>query len=134
MGILDRFFKDEPKNSGKQEAKQSNWQVLETHDQLEAIKQASHNKAVAIFKHSIRCGVSGMVKKQLEREWNLPEESIDFYYLDLINHRSISNQIAQDFGVVHESPQLVVIQSGKVIYHDSHYSINVGTIRSLLGA
>ena len=127
MGILDRFFK-EP----NEEPLKTEWKTLDRIDQLDLIKEQSKNKPVAIFKHSIRCGISSMVKKQLEREWDISDEDMDFYYLDLITYRPISNQIAEDFGVVHQSPQLVVIKDGWAVYNDSHYSISVDQIKSLI--
>ena len=60
MGILDRFFK-EP----NEEPLKTEWKTLDQIDQLDLIKEQSKNKPVAIFKHSIRCGISSMVKKQL---------------------------------------------------------------------
>jgi bacillithiol system protein YtxJ len=50
------------------------------------------------------------------------------YYLDLIAHRDISNQIAVDFGVEHESPQFILIKNGEATYHESHYGINLSEI------
>ena len=35
--------------------------------------------------------------------------SLSVYFLDLLNHRDISNKIAYDFKVKHESPQLLVL-------------------------
>ncbi|MCI5081571.1 MAG: bacillithiol system redox-active protein YtxJ [Saprospiraceae bacterium] len=127
MGILDRFFKDSSKRD-----METNWKQLEHPEQLEEIKEMSKSKPVAIFKHSIRCGVSSMVKSQLEREWNLSPEEVTFYYLDLITYRPISNQIEKDFGVVHQSPQLILIKNGEVVYHDSHYSISVDQVKTLV--
>ena len=127
MGILDRFFK-EP----NEEPMKTEWKTLDRIDQLEAIKAQSKEKPVAIFKHSIRCGISSMVKKQLEREWDISADDIDFYYLDLITYRPISNQIAEDFGVVHQSPQLIVIKDGWAVYNDSLYSISVDQVKSLI--
>lgn len=127
MGILDRFFKDSSKRD-----METNWKQLEHPEQLEEIKEMSKSKPVAIFKHSIRCGVSSMVKSQLEREWNLSPEEVTFYYLDLITYRPISNQIEKDFGVVHQSPQLILLKNGEVVYHDSHYSISVDQVKTLV--
>ncbi len=110
----------------------TNWKQLEHPEQLEEIKEMSKSKPVAIFKHSIRCGVSSMVKSQLEREWNLSPEEVTFYYLDLITYRPISNQIEKDFDVVHQSPQLILIKNGEVVYHDSHYSISVDQVKTLV--
>jgi len=127
MGILDRFFKEPNEEPLKKE-----WKTLDRMDQLNFIKEQSKSKPVAIFKHSIRCGISSMVKKQLEREWDISDEDMDFYILDLITYRPISNQIEEDFGVVHQSPQVVVIKDGLAIYHDSHYSISVDQIKNLI--
>ena len=48
---------------------------------------------------------------------------IDFYYLDLLNYRSISSTIAEKFQVHHESPQVLLIKNGECIYDESHYGI-----------
>jgi bacillithiol system protein YtxJ len=48
--------------------------------------------------------------------------------LDLIAYRALSDQIAKDFGVAHESPQILVIREGKVVYHESHYGISYATL------
>jgi bacillithiol system protein YtxJ len=50
------------------------------------------------------------------------------YYLDLLEHRNISNAIAQDTGVEHESPQAILIENGKVLKHASHMSIYVSEL------
>jgi bacillithiol system protein YtxJ len=45
--------------------------------------------------------------------------------LDLLEHRNISNAIAQDTGVEHESPQAILIENGKVLKSATHLSIYV---------
>ncbi|HQX96478.1 MAG TPA: DUF2847 family protein, partial [Chitinophagaceae bacterium] len=42
-----------------------NWTVLNTEEQLAEIINKSHSKAQVIFKHSIRCSISSMVKSRL---------------------------------------------------------------------
>ena len=39
------------------------------------------------------------------------------------NYRDLSNQIANDFNVKHESPQILVIKDGECHTHLSHTSI-----------
>jgi len=46
------------------------------------------------------------------------------HYLDLLNFREISNEIADHFEVVHQSPQLLVVKNGKVVANASHEGIN----------
>ncbi|RYY56221.1 MAG: bacillithiol system redox-active protein YtxJ [Chitinophagaceae bacterium] len=103
-----------------------NWNNLHTKDQLESLKARSVEVPQVIFKHSVRCSISSMVKGRLDRE-NDPA-GIEFHYLDLINNRSLSNQVAEDFGVVHESPQVLLIRNGKCIYNESHTAIRLDEI------
>jgi bacillithiol system protein YtxJ len=85
--------------------------------------EISHQKPVAIFKHSTRCSISRMALKQFENEFDL-EGSVMPYFLDLINYRDISNEIATRFEVYHQSPQLLLIKEGKSIYDASHSDID----------
>lgn len=100
-----------------------NWIDLNSSDQLEGVIDMSFKQAVVIFKHSTRCSISLMAKSRLERQTS-NEQSLDFYYLDLLNYRPISDLIASKFDVQHESPQLLLIQNGECIYHCSHGSID----------
>jgi bacillithiol system protein YtxJ len=82
--------------------------------------------ATVIFKHSTRCSTSAMVKGRLERART--PEAIDFYYLDLISYRPVSNKIAADFSVPHESPQILLILNGECVYDESHIGITMDDI------
>jgi bacillithiol system protein YtxJ len=79
----------------------------------------------AVFKHSTRCSVSSMAKSRLERSWSFSDEALPVYYLDVIQHRDVSNFIADSTGIRHESPQLIVWKEGKVVYSASHIAISV---------
>jgi bacillithiol system protein YtxJ len=65
-------------------------------------------------------------------EWAFSVDQLDAHFLDLIAHRNISNKIATLFSVEHESPQLIVISKGVVIYHDSHQAIDLGEVNRTL--
>lgn len=100
-----------------------NWNTLSSIEQLEAIKSASYQQPQVIFKHSTRCSISSMVLNRLERS-DAPE-NIRFHYLDLLAYRPLSNQIAEDFSVHHESPQVLLIKNGECIYDESHQGIRM---------
>ncbi len=104
-----------------------NWIPLNTEAQLDELVQKSATVPQVIFKHSIRCSISAMVKGRLDREKQ--PENIDFHYLDLINYRALSNKVAADFGITHESPQVLVIRNGKCVFDESHNGINMDEIR-----
>ncbi len=108
-----------------------NWIDLNNMQQLAAIKELSKTRPQVIFKHSTRCSISTMAKNRLERN-ELPE-SCDFYYLDLIKYRSLSNQVAEDFAVAHESPQVLLINNTECIYEESHSGIQMEEIIKQMG-
>ena len=119
MGILKNIFG----SSSEKDENKINWIALTEANQLEAIAEKSKTKTQIIFKHSMRCGISSMVKRRFEKEYSLNGEA-DLYYLDILNYREISNEIANKFVVYHESPQLLIVKNGVVVKHDSHGSIN----------
>lgn len=104
-----------------------NWIPLTNEAQLDEIVLNSNNKPQVLFKHSTRCSISSMAKSRLERS-EVPNDA-DFYLLDLIANRNISNKIAQNFNVYHESPQILIIKNGECIYDESHGSIDMDAIK-----
>lgn len=105
-----------------EEKKNIDWIPLESFDQLSEIEASE--KPVIIFKHSTRCGISTMVLRKFERNFTIDDNQLKMYFLDLIAYRSISNKIAGDYDVRHESPQLLLIKNGKAIAHNSHSGIH----------
>ena len=103
-----------------------NWNQLNDIAQLETIKKDSFQQPQLIFKHSTRCSISSMAKNRLDRS-DAPQ-GVNFYYLDLIAHRNISNSIAEVFSVDHESPQILLIRNGECVYDESHSGISMDEI------
>ncbi|MBC7902449.1 MAG: bacillithiol system redox-active protein YtxJ [Gemmatimonadaceae bacterium] len=108
------------------------WKLLTTAAQLQEIKEKSASKVQVIFKHSTRCGTSAMVKTRIER--SAAPSDIDFYFLDLISYRNISNLIEQEFMIRHESPQVLLISKGECVYNESHYGIRMEDIVAEAGS
>ncbi|MEY4381942.1 MAG: hypothetical protein RJA92_1322 [Bacteroidota bacterium] len=102
------------------------WKNLTQIGQLEAIAADSFNTPQVLFKHSTRCSISSMALNRLES--STPPNGVDFYLLDLIQHRDISGAIAQKFNVHHESPQVLVIKNGECTYDESHMGISMDEI------
>jgi len=108
-----------------------NWVPLVDLGQLNEIILQSAEKPVVIFKHSTRCSVSRMALKQFENEFDL-NDKVTPYFLDLLEHRGISNEIASLFGVYHQSPQLLLIKGGKSVYDVSHSDIDAVQLKGKL--
>ena len=109
-----------------------NWINLDNEAQLSEIRDRSTGRPQVIFKHSTRCSTSALVKGRLER--GTAPTGLDFYYLDLIRYRPISNKIETDFMVRHESPQVLIIRNGECVYDESHMGINMDEIVDQAGA
>jgi bacillithiol system protein YtxJ len=103
-----------------------NWIPLTSENQLSDIVTKSSEKPQVIFKHSTRCSTSSMVLNRLERSDS--SDTVDFYFLDLIQYRHISALIAENFHVAHESPQVLVIKNGNCTFDESHFAIQMDEI------
>lgn len=108
------------------------WIQLTNAKQLDQIISDSAIRPQLIFKHSTRCSISSMALSRLEKEWNLSEKA-DAWYLDLLELREISNAIATKFGVIHESPQAILVANGKVTHVSSHSGISVRAMAEAIG-
>jgi monothiol bacilliredoxin len=103
-----------------------NWIPLQTETQLDEIRERSTGRPQLIFKHSTRCPTSALVKGRLDRA--AKPGSIDFYYLDLIHYRPVSNKVVDLFRIGHESPQVLLIRDGQCVYNESHLGITMDQI------
>ena len=103
---------------------------MESADQLSIIKDQPGYSV--IFKHSTRCPISMMAKRRFEMDWDKLPADIPLYFLDLIKYRDISNQIALDFHVYHESPQVLLIKAGECVLDQSHGGISVDEALTVL--
>lgn len=99
------------------------WNQLTDEEQLKQIVTKSGGKPQVIFKHSTRCSISSVAYQRLQKAQQ--PDGVDFYYLDLLAHRPLSNKVAEVFGVHHESPQVLVIKDGRCVYDESHLGISM---------
>ena len=97
---------------------------LESEDAVEEVFAASEGRIQLILKHSQSCAVSFFAKQNLDsvplEEW--PE--MDRSMVEVVRFRTVSQYLAQKTGVRHESPQVLVIANGEVIFHSSHSEVN----------
>jgi bacillithiol system protein YtxJ len=108
------------------------WKKLKTQEELENLIENSHRVPSVIYKHSSRCGSSFIVKKRLEHDWVFGEGDVDIYFLDLVEHRDVSDEVSRVFRVRHESPQILVIRDGESVYDTSHGGVSVKSIKKAL--
>lgn len=107
---------------------------ITTLDDLNQALDASAQQPVFLFKHSTACPISSGARDKVtefisrRRAENLPP----FFMVKVIEARTISNRIADDLGIRHQSPQLILIKDRKAVWSASHYGINPETIGDAL--
>ncbi len=124
MSLLNKLF-----GSSKDEKETPKfWNYIESEEDLQKALEQSYHEKVVIFKHSTRCFISQTVLKNFEKEVENSGKKATYYFLDLIEYRSLSSKIADDLDVTHQSPQLIVVENGKAVNNASHQSISTALI------
>ncbi|MEZ4703446.1 MAG: bacillithiol system redox-active protein YtxJ [Rhodothermales bacterium] len=88
----------------------------------------SEREPVVVFKHSLTCGISAGARRRM-LEMGSPGDP-PVYELVVQHARPLSNAIATSLGVRHESPQVLVLHAGRVVFHTSHGSITPDRVRA----
>jgi bacillithiol system protein YtxJ len=103
-------------------------QQLTTLDDLEAAIDASASRPVVVFKHSRTCGTSAMAYDEVAELLAGPGLPAHVHVVFVQASRSVSNAIEMRFGVRHESPQILVLHEGRVVWHASHFRVTASAI------
>lgn len=132
MSFLKNIFGENKSENESNENENAKFFALENMKQLDEIDEISHSKPVVIFKNSTRCFISKTALKQFEAAFDFPEDKIEWYLLDLLNFREISNEIAHRYNVTHQSPQILVIRDGKSVFNESHDGISADDLKQFI--
>ncbi len=106
---------------------------LKTNDDFKKLVEDSTNKPVFLFKHSSACPVSA-------RAWRAfsgfaeSEANAGFWRVLVIEDRPLSMQIADDTGIHHQSPQVILFYKGEPLWNESHWSISEKSLSAALSS
>ena len=124
--MFKSLFGKKDNNQPKKEIEKTsniNWIPLTSVEQIADVKEASKSGNAAVFKHSTRCIISRTVLQNFEGDYP-SDVDLKLYFIDLLNYREVSNAIAEEFGVIHQSPQFILIKNEKAVLNASHHGIN----------
>ena len=105
---------------------------LETASHLNEAIAASKEAPIVLFKHSNACPISHSAYRRVQQLGDQSDPAV--YCLTVQQSRALSNAIADKFNIKHESPQVLLIVRGNVVYDASHHAISVEAIRSKVSA
>ena len=100
---------------------------------LDAIRAASRERPVLVFKKSPICPVSTRAEGQLERWLESLTETDDVAVasIDVIAERALARGLTEELGIEHQSPQALWFTAGELVWHDSHGAITVAALDGL---
>jgi len=119
LQVLAQFLNNSPLN----------WIKLTSEEEVRnLVEVTSKELPCVIFKHSTTCSISSIANHRLSDLKSENAEGYQFYYLDLLAYRSVSNYIADYLQVHHESPQVILVKNGEVTYEESHLGITTAEL------
>lgn len=80
------------------------------------------HRVLLLFKHSPLCLVSASARDQVER-WARTAPTLPVTVVDVLRERELSQRVAARTGVRHQSPQVLLLRDGRVVWHASHGDI-----------
>ncbi|MEK3888734.1 bacillithiol system redox-active protein YtxJ [Bacillus sp. FSL K6-3431] len=92
---------------------------LNTLNEWKDVLSDSNEKPVLVFKHSTTCPISASAYD----EYKSYETDLDKYIVAVIESRPVSNEIANDLGITHQSPQVLLLQKEQPLWNASHWKI-----------
>ena len=104
---------------------------LRRREDLDRLLETSRSQPILIFKHSTQCSISGAAYDELLK-FTEAAEDVPCGVVLVIENRSLSNSIASEFGIRHESPQAIVVENGRPKWNASHWSITAEALEDAL--
>ncbi len=95
---------------------------------LSEMLEESNKYPVIIFKYSSECGTSERLQKEFEENIEKGNLKHQIYLLTVQKQKVLSKKVEEYFGIKHESPQVIILKSGKVVYHEDHFRIKLPEI------
>ena len=111
---------------------------IKTITEAETAVVLSAAKPVFVFKHSTTCSISKRASERLSAyvKENWPDKDAEsapgFVWLKVVESRPVSKYLEQRFEVKHESPQVLLLDKGKVVWHQSHDEITAEAMATAL--
>lgn len=101
-------------------------------EELQDVYETSVEKPVLLFKQSTTCPVSAGAFQQFKTFLNHNEGDYDAYFVKVRESRPVSDKIAEDLGIRHQSPQIFLIKDQEAMWNESHAKITVESIKEAL--
>lgn len=116
----------------KSKSKSHRWEYLRDVNTFNQLVHESTEKPLVIFKHSTRCPISSMALDRFNDAASEIAAESNLVMIDVIDDRPTSLHVADALGVMHQSPQVLVVHNEKSVYDNSHNGIQGKTVLELI--
>jgi len=89
---------------------------------FEEMVERSQERPIVLFKHSLTCPISAAAYDQMAE---FPSE---VSLIEVQRARELSSEIENRLGIAHESPQVIVLRKGQVVWNASHFGITADAV------
>ncbi|MFC4304310.1 bacillithiol system redox-active protein YtxJ [Cohnella boryungensis] len=109
------------------------WIEITSIEEWNEVLSKSSERGQVILKHSTTCPVSANALQEYEQYLkDTPNEKLDYVMIKVIESRPVSNQIAEDLNVKHESPQIIYVKDRAKYWTASHWSVTKAHMTAVL--
>jgi len=121
--------------AGKHKLEELGVRELLTLDDWRACLEASAEGPVFVFKHSTTCPISAAAHREVGRYLEQAASAVSLFHLvKVIESRPVSNAIATELGITHQSPQIILVKNRHALWSASHGAVRAGAIADAFAA
>ena len=92
-------------------------------EELDRLLTASERRPLLLFKHSYTCGTSVEALDELVAHLNGSPADVHYAIVTVQTHHNVSSAVAEQLGVRHETPQVLLIRDRRVLWSASHFGV-----------
>lgn len=95
-------------------------------EQFTDLLSRSQKQPIVIFKHSTTCPISAKAYDEME------QFAGEVVLVEVQRARELSREIERQTGIRHESPQVLLLENGKVVWNASHFKVKARAVEEAL--
>jgi len=105
---------------------------LQNIEELDQVWETSKQKPVFLFKQSTTCPISAKAFNEFNSFLDATSADFAAYFVKVRETREVSNKIAEETNVQHQSPQVLLIKDHEVLWNTSHTNITVESLEEAI--
>lgn len=98
---------------------------------VQALDDVWRNAQLILFKHSTQCSRSAQAFQEI-KQFTAQHPEVDVHLVNVLESRPVADEVENRTGVQHESPQLLILRNGTVVWHAAHWNVTAEAVAEQL--